>query len=453
MFKKCAVPKMALHIIVSLSDRASHFHFVFQVMIPNAIRSICRRLTVWSVLLLVCGWALAMPVQTAVGEITLVIGQSDIEREAEQPAQALKGKPIHEGDVIKTSASGHVHIRFVDGALVSVRPNSVFTVHEFKYNPTDPAASVVRLSLSKGEVRSISGAAAQAAKDKFRLNTPLVAIGVKGTDFVTQTGREATRVTVNQGAIVMAPFDQGCRAESLGVCVTSRARELTAAMTGMALVYRNGAVDPGLQLAPGQKDATKLQPQDNQLKDSADRASSTSKEGVRPEDLVTASRLVWGRWSHAPVPGDNLSIGFREALTGNEVTVGDGYYFLFRTPGSPNLLPSLNNQVDFKLTSSSAMYRQPSNDVVAASVNSGAFSIDFAQRTYATQLQVSAEGIAPQSVQFAGKIDTNTGIFLGSGANGQSLGGALTLNGRQAGYFFRAPVGNGSLSGATLWGR
>ena len=422
-------------------------------MLLRHLRTLIQRLAIWSALMLVCGWAMAMPVQASVGEITLVIGQSDIEREAEPAAQAQKGKPIREGDVIKTSASGHVHIRFVDGALVSVRPNSVFTVHEFKYNAADPAASVVRLSLSKGEVRSISGAAAQAAKDKFRLNTPLVAIGVKGTDFVTQSGQDATRVIVNQGAIVMAPFDQGCRADALGVCATSRARELTADMAGMALVYRNGAADPGFQLVPGQKDVSKLQPQDAQLKDGADRASTTSKEGVRPEDLVTASRLIWGRWSHAPLPGDSLTIGFRDALVGNEVTVGDGYYFLFRTPGSPNLLPSLNNQVDFKLGSSTAQYRLPSNDVVAANVNSGTFSIDFAQRTYATQLQVSADGIATQNIQFAGKVDTNTGIFLGTGTNGQSLGGALTLNGRQAGYFFRAPVGNGSLSGATLWGR
>ena len=402
----------------------------------------------------VCAWAQAMPQAAAVGEITLVIGQSDVEREAQPAVQAKKGGAILEGDVIKTSASGHVHIRFVDGALVSVRPNSVFTIHEFKYKAADPAASVVRLSLGKGEVRSISGAAAQAAKDRFRLNTPLVAIGVKGTDFVTQTGADTTRVTVNQGAIVMAPFDQSCRAEALGVCSGSRARELTAEMTGMALVYRNGAADPGFQLAPTQKDAGKLQPQSGQLKDGADRVSSSSKEGVRPEDVVTPSRLVWGRWSQAPLPGDNLTIGFRDALSGNEVTVGDGYYFLFRNPGSPNLLPSMNNQVDFKLGASSAQYRQPSNEVTAATVDSGKLSIDFAQRSYATQLQVSADGIPTQSLQFSGKVDPNTGIFLGTGANGQgSLSGALTLNGRQAGYLFRAPVNNGSLNGATLWGR
>jgi hypothetical protein len=423
-------------------------------MMPKALQLLSRRLTLWSVLVMLCAVAQAQTVAVApaVGEITLVIGQSEVERETPQTLQAKKGDAILQGDVIKTSSSGHVHVRFVDGALVSVRPNSVFTIHEFKYDAANPAASVVRLSLGKGEVRSISGAAAQAAKERFRLNTPLVAIGVKGTDFVTQTGQETTRVFVNQGAIVMAPFDQSCRAEALGVCSGSRARELTADMTGMALVYRNGAADPSLQLAPSQKDANKLQPLSGQLKDGADRVSASSQESQRPEDRVNNSRLVWGRWSQTPLPGDGMTIGFREALTDNEVTVGDGYHFLFRSPGTSNLLPSLNNQVDFKLGAASAQYRQPSGDITAATVNSGKLGIDFAQRTYATQLSVSADGMPTQNLQFSGTVDANTGIFLGT--NGQSsLSGALSLNARQAGYLFRAPVGNGSLSGATLWGR
>lgn len=424
----------------------AHLH-IFKVLTPF--------LRCWTAFVCVaCLWAGAAQATDRVGEVTLVIGQSEIDRQSSSLSAVRKGDPIAQGDVIKTTGNGHVHVRFIDGALVSVRPNSTLTIQEFQYNPADPAASVVRMNLSRGEVRSVSGAASQAAKDKFRLNTPLVAIGVKGTDFVTQTSGQGTRVTVNQGAIVMAPFDQNCRVDTLGVCSGRRARELTADMIGMTLVYVSGAVDPSFQFSSGKKEVSKLQPQDNQLKDVSDRAISSSKESVRPEDLVTDSRLVWGRWSKAPAPGDQLTMGFREALNGNEVTVGDGYYFLFRSQGAPNLLPSLNRQVDFKLNASSAVYRQPSNEVVAANVNSGSFSIDFAQRTYATQLQVSAEGIAQQNIQFNGKIDPVSGIFLGSTPNGQgNLGGALTLNGNQAGYFFRSPVGNGSLSGATLWGR
>ncbi len=155
-----------------------------------------------------------------------------------------------------------------------------------------------------------------------------------------------------------------------------------------------------------------------------------------------------------PAPGDALTLSFRQALQGNEVTVGDGYYFLFREPNVLNQLPSLDSQVGFKLQAASAQYRNPANEIVAAQVNSGSFSVDFAQRSFSTQLQVQANGIATQNLQYSGKVDVQSGIFISPAAAGQgNLAGALSLNGRQAGYFFSNPVGLGSVSGATLWGR
>lgn len=387
-----------------------------------------------------------------VGEITLVVGQFEIQRPAGPVQNLVKGDAIFEGDIIKTTANGHVHVRFIDGGLVSVRPNSVFTIHEFRFNPAQPTSSVVRLTLDRGEVRSISGQATQEAKDRFRLNTPLVAIGVKGTDFTTQATPGATRVTVNQGAIVMAPFDQSCRVEALGACTGARAKDLTADMVGMALVYRSGAADPSLQLISGQKEPGQISQLDRQMRDNTVRAAtSTSKV---PDELLPSSRLVWGRWSQLPAPGDALTVSFRQAMQGNEVTVGDGYYFLFREANVPNHLPNLGHQASFKLQSSAAQYKMPSNEVMPAQVNGGTFSVDFAQRSFATQLQVQANGIDTQNLSYSGKVDVQTGIFLDAGTAGKgSLAGALTLTGRQAGYLFTAPVGNGSLSGATLWGR
>ncbi|NBT05291.1 MAG: hypothetical protein EBS54_00590 [Betaproteobacteria bacterium] len=149
-----------------------------------------------------------------------------------------------------------------------------------------------------------------------------------------------------------------------------------------------------------------------------------------------------------------MSVAFRDAMLGNKVTVGDGYFFLFRTPETVNLLPSLKTKADFNLTASAAFHRLSSGEIAAASVDSGRFSVDFAQRSYETQLKVSASGIPNQLIEFRGLIDPSTGIFLGSGNNADSnLAGALSLDGKQAGYAFRAPVGSGSLQGATLWGR
>ena len=352
-----------------------------------------------------------------------------------------------------------MHIRFIDGARVSVRPNSVFRIHEFKYSPADPAASVVRLSLDSGEARSISGAAAQAAKERFRLNTPLVAIGVKGTDFVTQVSKDVIRVTVNQGAIVMAPFDSGCKADALGVCTTARAKELTAEMLGQALVYRLGTTDPSFQNVskPGQADNTKLLQLDRQVRDAAEKPLASDTETKNPLNAVGNNRLIWGRWARDPIANDTLTVPFLEAMRGNEVTVGDGYYFLFREPSNINVLPTLTTKTDFGLKSASAYYRNAANEMVPATVSAGSLSIDFGAKTYATQLGLSAEGTGLQSFSQSGSINSNTGIFLGrtgpDAAPTSSLAGAISLDARQAGYLFKTQIGRGSFVGATLWGR
>jgi hypothetical protein len=401
--------------------------------------------------------SVAMAAQV-VGEVTLTIGKSKIERTAGE-SEPQKGGSVQEGDVIRTADNGHVHIRFIDGARVSVRPNSVFRIHEFKYSPAEPAASVVRLSLDSGEVRSISGSAAQAAKERFRLNTPLVAIGVKGTDFITQVSKEVIRVTVNQGAIVMAPFDGACKADALGVCASPRAKELTAEMLGQALVYRLGAIDPSFQniTKPGQSDNSKLLLLDRQGRDGAEKPLASDTEAKTPLSAVSANKLVWGRWARDPVSNDKLTVPFLEALRGNEVTVGDGYYFLFREPSNVNVLPTLTTKADFGLKSSSVYYRDAANEILPASVSSGSLTIDFGAKTFATQLGLSAEGTGLQTFTQSGSINSSTGIFLGrSGpdvAPTSSLAGAISLDARQAGYLFKTQLGRGTFIGATLWGR
>jgi hypothetical protein len=428
---------------------------------PLAARPLCRawatfRFVLLALLVFSAG-TLAQAAQV-VGEVTLTIGKSQIDRAA-GAAEAQKGGSVQEGDVIRTADNGHVHIRFIDGARVSVRPNSVFRIHEFKYSPADPAASVVRLSLDSGEARSISGAAAQAAKERFRLNTPLVAIGVKGTDFVTQVSKEVIRVTVNQGAIVMAPFDTGCKADALGVCTTSRAKELTAEMLGQALVFRLGATDPSFQNVskPGQADNSKLLQLDRQVRDATEKPLASDTEAKNPLNAVSNNRLIWGRWARDPIANDSLTVPFLEAMRGNEVTVGDGYYFLFREPSNINLLPTLTSKTDFGLKSSSAYFRNAANEIVPGTVSSGTLSIDFGAKTFATQLGLSAEGTGLQTFNQSGAINSSTGIFLGrSGPEASptsSLAGAISLDARQAGYLFKTQVGRGTFIGATLWGR
>jgi hypothetical protein len=144
------------------------------------------------------------------------------------------------------------------------------------------------------------------------------------------------------------------------------------------------------------------------------------------------------------------------------VTVGDGYYFLFREPSKLNVLPSLSTKVDFGLKSSSAYYRNAANEMQNATVQSGTLGVDFGNKTFATSLSLNSPSTGVQSFTQSGTLNASTGIFLSnstaaSGSNAASVAGAITLDARQAGFLFRAPVttgiGAGTFTGATLWGR
>lgn len=459
---------------------------------------------------LMVAWALLALLPAAhgagfVGEVTLSIGASQLEREGKSGTVA-KGYSILPGDVIRTTASGHVHIRFVDGARVSVRPDSVLHVVEYRYDPADPAASLIKFHLETGTVRGISGLAAQAARDKFRLNTPLVAIGIKGTDFVTQASAQSAVVLVNQGAIVLAPLDANCRADAFGPCGTSRSRELGANTSGLALVYRQSTTDPVFQpinslkgmerISPGSPherlgqsgpatvvtDATGAERATNSAvaeSKTIDRVAGKNLERfpvLQPDSPKSAavvapppevaplpavappppppppSLLTWGRWAGNSVPGDNLTVPFADAMSGGRVTVGDGYYFLFRNENVANLLSSASSVVDFRLQQGAASYLDSSRTVSAATVDGGSLSIDFGRNTFSTRLAVTAASIGTQAVAATGTIERPSGFLRGSGQDVR-VTGAVSLDVSQAGYFFSKAVGNGTLSGATLWGR
>ena len=108
-----------------------------------------------------------------VGTVSLVLGRATIESGSGKLSRTVKpGSQVRVHDQIVTSTNGHVHIRFVDDALLSVRPDSRLEITRYDYDPARPALSTVKFDLIEGITRAISGKAAKAARQRFRLNTP-----------------------------------------------------------------------------------------------------------------------------------------------------------------------------------------------------------------------------------------------------------------------------------------
>jgi len=410
------------------------------------------------------GGAQAYAQMPAVGEVTLHIGQALVVSASGASAAVRKGSLVHPGDRIETAEGGHVHIRFVDGALVSVRPTSRLVIEDYQYNPARVAQSLVRFRLEKGVTRAISGAAAEGAKDRFRLNTPLVAIGVRGTDFVVRTQLNQTTATVYQGAIVMAPFGEGCSPKAFGPCGSPTARLLSADMGNMLVEFRTTLAQPELKPLNGVK------PPETLLAADAASALDAVKPAARPssvEDVSSAlmqevvrkasdvppepAQLAWGRWGAGPLGASDFSVPRGAARAGRVVTVGNNDFILYRAENGSVGLPGGLGNVSFALQQAHAQFTAPSRDVQPASVEGGSLSIDFSSRQFSTALSLSSAATGKVGLQASGFV-RDDGMF-GARSATQAVAGATALDGKSVGYLFEKAAAGGTLSGITLWSR
>ncbi|HEX9721216.1 MAG TPA: FecR family protein, partial [Ramlibacter sp.] len=177
------------------------------------------------------GLAAAQASPQIVGEATMVIGVARVFSLDGTTRAMERGAAIRVGDRVETEAGGHVHFRFVDGGRLSIRPLSRLQVESYNHSSQEPALTAIKFRLDEGVVRSITGSWGEAARDKFRLNTPVAAIGVKGTDFVVRSDAEKTNASVYTGAIVLSPLTAGCAA-TLGPCQSGREKLLSDDMKG-----------------------------------------------------------------------------------------------------------------------------------------------------------------------------------------------------------------------------
>jgi hypothetical protein len=419
--------------------------------------------------------AYAPAVPRAVGEITLAVGPVVKTSADGTPETVQRGSKVMPGDRLDTAEGGMVHVRFIDGALVSLRPGSRLWVQDYRYDPQQVANSLVRFRLDKGVARAISGAAAEGAKERFRLNTPLVAIGVRGTDFVVRTSEEATSAAVNQGAIVMAPFDAGCLAQALGPCTSPGAKLLSADMGRLLVEFRPQLTQPEIRpaqaLAAAKPDSADASAGANQVgaagparaaPPGADEAvaaglvkdlvaSVAISPEVSPGTPAPPPQLMWGRWADASLFAADISVPREQAREGRAVTVGDSQYILYRAEnGASSMAPGLG-AYDFALQQSQAQFNL-AGQAMAAAVQSGQLHMDFANRSFNTSLSVSSAPTGVVGIAGSGFI-RDDGVFVDRKTAGTAIAGAAALDGKTAGYLFEKAAAGGTLTGITTWSR
>lgn len=436
--------------------------------------------------------------QDLAGSVLIVIGEAQM-TDAKGVTQAIKrGQKVYAGQTIATGANGHVNLRMVDGAAVIVRASSRLKIEEYFVDSETPSKSRIKLNLENGVVRSITGKAGEASKASYRLNTPLAAIGIRGTDFVVQANQDVTRVLVQSGAIVMSPINDDCLRDALGPCKSAKARDLTAAMRDAYLELRSRtdaptfvpaekAIESPNMIAPPRPDepkvgekpakatasnvdaytaeATRVVAADTiktqvdvvtakpDTKPDTPKPDSTTPVDTKPVEPVIPQKFWWGRWEEFANASPDGKTYKTVRVDGREVSSSNAVFALYRESNDNVYLPT-SGVVGFKLAESESYVMKADKSLSVATVSNASLTVDFNNRRYDTALTVNATGISPVQIQSQGDVN-HQGYFINPGNSPDTIvEGSLFRDGSQAGYLFQRFLANGlSVVGATRWTR
>jgi len=398
-------------------------------------------------------------------EVVFAIGDVKITQNGElRPLQ--RGDKVFAGDELLTGNNGHIHLKTVDAGFISVRPASHLLIHQYHYAAQNPKENAIRFELKSGVVRSVTGKGGEMAKDRFRLSTPVAAIGIRGTDFTVYTSMNETRVAVRSGGVAVSPFNANCVAAALGPCSGSTVADLYAGNNNALLQVRSTDHKPMLRqdktgtllpeaMAPG------LPEEQQSLEGKPAKTSHLDKETVfgnqkelNAEKLQAAgqdkpkayAKLEWGRWA-----------GKVQDLSPSATLLATGIQNSLYSKQGVVELPDRGNFA-FNLQAANAVVSNEMGlEIQSLQVKQASLSIDFATQRFDTK--ISVEGTAlPNAVELksAGWV-SEQGRFSSmqyfSGSN-MSVDGGLSGDAKEAAYLFQHKLQDGRLiSGATSWQR
>src|SRR5690625_4245165 len=142
--------------------------------------------------------------------------------------QLEKSAAIYEDERINTHTDGRVQLRFTDGGLVSLMPDTLFTVEEYFYDSEDEGALV--FGLLKGGLRTVTGAVGKKQHEQYELKTPVATLGIRGTEYIAVLNPPNTlRVHVGRGKVVLTNDQGELRSEEghNGIVVQGQAPQLS----------------------------------------------------------------------------------------------------------------------------------------------------------------------------------------------------------------------------------
>ena len=424
----------------------------------------------WLTQLVVSVALLAVTTLALAGEAGRLVFAAGSVHVAGQPAST--SHTVMEGDTIVTGANGHAHLKTIDNGYLIVRPGSHARVVAYHVDSQKPANTRIKIELVQGVARSISGQAVQQSKENFRFNTPVAAIGVRGTDFTVYTDQTTSRVIVAAGGVVVSGFIDSCGPTGSGPCQGPNSRELFANQTGQLLQVLFGQPVPQLLRSTNLSPDLTSPPRVNEPTGKAAGAETTVAKGgplstqdgaaLITDPLVGSTivtdpygKIIWGRWQ--PLLDQPAKIDFvKEVEAKAKLLAVDSYFAVLRTNGADWQVPN-QGIMSFALNQSEAyILTGPASTPIPATLENGQLRVDFANASFATGFDLVSQSKERFSLKALGGVSAS-GLLQGAsqftiGSNMLVNGAIGPQNGGTAAYIFQSRIDNNQLAvGGASW--
>ena len=126
----------------------------------------------------------------AVGATVAVDPAATIAPHAGTPAVAQLTSPVHLGDLLETGPDGAIRVQFTDATFFSVGANGSARIDSFVFDP-DRGSSQLSMAFLRGAFRFVSGGPLHTGPSAPSVQTPVAAIGMRGTGVSGMIGPEA----------------------------------------------------------------------------------------------------------------------------------------------------------------------------------------------------------------------------------------------------------------------
>jgi hypothetical protein len=396
-----------------------------------------RTLSLFTTCLLV---ALTLPASAYAdaGIANFVFGDVAVRSANGSTAPLQKGRAVQSGDDIVTGVGAQAQIRFSDGGMVAIQPNSQFKLTSYA-DRNDPKTDSFLVELARGGMRAITGLIGKRNRENYKVITSTATIGIRGSSFLISYNTDGS-VTVNaeQDAIVVCT-NTGCTGLTAGETVvvkdknqdptrTSERASTEAAVpppqsqtvSGDKVLIANGlhAVfqsDAGAAVANNTNGQSTAVIADLPLVSYADSDGSLYKAGTSgvssfntSGDPYAADYIGWGYWASGT------------KTTGTASTALSNVHYIVARP-TPELSMPNTGTFTFNLIGGTAPTASSGGTVIVGALSGASMSVNF-NGGYTSINSVTVDTV------FNG--NTYSGYAYGSGTGATfSASGSMTVNG------------------------